>query len=318
MRLPSRGVTLLEILVVIVILTMALGLAVMFLGSDSDLGVRAASNHCVALVRSVAEHARAHRLPAWIVIDTTEQTVSTMTSEIVQSWDFEDARGAFGREAVVTGGRWVPAREGLGCELTGSDTIRCAEVPAYAPDQGVVVSLWLCLSARRSKQIVCTVGASVELSVDGTGRVVARAGEVQLHSKETRLPVDQWVRLRLMVGAEESVLYVNDAEVDARRGRFAWERPAPLIIGSAQDGLAAIVDSVRVYVMLPRDRYYLPKETRVVLDPGLKVAEGKWLIEFTPEGRLDPQRHPAEARFVLRSPAAEKEIRISTLGHVVR
>ena len=60
-----RGVTVLELLAVIVIMSMLLGFAVFYMqGANQDLGVHASVNHVAGLFRLAQQHARTTSSPA--------------------------------------------------------------------------------------------------------------------------------------------------------------------------------------------------------------------------------------------------------------
>jgi len=315
-----RGVTLIEVIVVLIILAMLSAFAItIFLNSNRDLGVRAAANHCVALVRSVGEHARATHSPAWIVLNVQENSVHTLTEETIQAWNFEDNRGAFGRTATMAGGgRSVAGREGLGYLLTSSSTIDCGEIPVYTQDQGLGIEFWIYRVATRGRQTICTIGQEVEVSVDGAGKVYAKIGGLSMNTKDMYVPMEKWVHVKAAYSGSEGKLYLNDVEADVRQGKSNWTRNSPLVIGSKKDGLTGVIDSFRVSLIIPRDKYYLPNETKFVLQQGAQVRNGEFTIGFTPQGRLDPARHPGDVSFTLKSPADEKTITISPLGSIVR
>ena len=58
-RTRRAGYTLIELLVVIIIMSMLLGMSIiMFRNANKDLGVRAASSHCIAMLRHVRDFSR--------------------------------------------------------------------------------------------------------------------------------------------------------------------------------------------------------------------------------------------------------------------
>jgi len=269
-----RGVTLLELVVVIVILALLLGLSIaLFSGANRDLGVRASANQLVAVLRGARDEARSAHAPAWVVVHTGENSVVAMTKETVGEWHFEDTvtTGAFGRNARVTNGQHVPARVGMGFRLSGSTSIDCGEIPLYAPDQGLAIEFWLQRFGGTSRQIVCTVGTWLELAIDVSGRVVANFGGFSLNSGDVYLrSPDAWFYLQLVYDGREAQLFINDALIVARAGRAPWSKAAPLVVGG-KGGVSGVIDEVRVGIILPREKYFLPPETKFELPPGYLV-----------------------------------------------
>ncbi len=315
----DTGVTLIEVIVVIVILMLLMGLSVaVFRNSNRDLGVRASANHCIALIRSTSEHARTARVPAWIALNVDEGTIHTLTEETIQAWNFEDARGAFGKTCTPNGGTFVPGREGLGYAMRAQHWVDCGEVPVYQPDQGLGIEFWLHRTAARGRSIICKIGEQVEVAVDGAGRIYAKIGSLALNSKDMNVPLEKWAHVKAIYNGTEGKLYLNGVEVDARQGRSDWTRNSPLVIGDKKDGIIGIVDSFRLSLIIPRDKYYLPREVKFILGPGMTAVRGEYVIGFTPEGRLDPARHTVPVTFTIKSPADESVITVSPLGGVMR
>src|SRR5205814_1587189 len=140
-----RGVTLLELLTVLVIFSLLLGITAAFMqGANRDLGVASAANHAVGLLRLAHQQSRSTAAPSWVVLDTKQGRIYMLLKETVGEWHLEDmaTTGAFGRDGKVSGGMQVPGRVGKAIQLSGSGSISFGEVPSYAPDQGVAVEFW--------------------------------------------------------------------------------------------------------------------------------------------------------------------------------
>ncbi len=127
-----------ELVVVIVIFSMLLGLAVaVFRNANRDLGVRAAVNHVVTLLRSAAEQSKAEGAPIEVVCDVKDGTIHTLTKETLLMFHMEDEKGAFGRNAVPGGVRTVVSERGASLS-TGERQIVCF-ARALARDPAVLV-----------------------------------------------------------------------------------------------------------------------------------------------------------------------------------
>src|SRR5213083_513299 len=140
-----RGVTLLELLTVVIIFSIMLSLTAVFMqGANRDLGVAAAANHAVGVLRVAHQQSRSSSAPSWVVLDTKQNRIFLLLKETVGEWHLEDSTGtttsgAFGRDAKVSGGTPDRGRVGKGMHLSANATISCGEVPLYAPDQGLAI-----------------------------------------------------------------------------------------------------------------------------------------------------------------------------------
>ena len=79
-----HGVTILELLTVIVIFSILLGLAVTFLqGANKDLGVAAAANGAVGVLRVAHQQSRSSTSPSWVVLDTKQNRIYMLLKETI-------------------------------------------------------------------------------------------------------------------------------------------------------------------------------------------------------------------------------------------
>ncbi len=311
-----RGITLLELLVVIVIFAMMLGFSVYFLrNANRDLGVAASSNHVVSLLRAAHQQARAGAAPAWVVLNTQRNSIYLVTKETVGEWHLEDPpeTGAFGRHARISSGTSVPGRVGRAVQLAGSGTLHCGEVPVYAPDQGIAVELWL-LRKQAGRGVLCTIGDQVEIAAEGNGAITARVGGLSVSSGQVRLPLDAWCYVQMVYSGRDLRLILNQNPVASALGKAQWTVNSPFIVGSQRGGIAGIVDEVRLSLIIPRDEYVLASESAFEFPAGTTLPpDGEVVIAFDSEGRLDSGQ---PVRFAIKSPAARQEITVQAGGSV--
>jgi len=312
-------VTLLEILVVIVILSMILGLSLGILrNANKDLGVMAAANTVSSMLRAAAEHARAENAPAWVVLDMNERSIGALTRETIGMWHFEDTTGAFGKDIKVSGAVQDKGRVGLAYRFNGSQFIDCGEVLVYRPDQGMAIEMWFYRFPGTSKHVLASIGNDMEVWADPVGRIQVRVGGVTANSETHLIPRESWVYLQAVYNGREIKILLNGAEVGTKLCRHTWKSAAPLIVGSRKDGIAGYIDEVRLSLVVPHDTYALPPEVEFDLPQGSKVQDGEFIIAFDNAGRLDGARHPQELTLTLHSPVASRTIVITRQGLIKR
>ncbi|HXG60990.1 MAG TPA: LamG-like jellyroll fold domain-containing protein [Planctomycetota bacterium] len=315
------GLTLLELLVVIVILALVLGLSVTFLqDAGKDLGVVASANHVAALFRAARDRARASGAPAWVVFDVPRRAAHLLVKETAAEWHFEDPpeAGAFGRDARIRNGTRVPGRVGQGIQLSGGGTIHGGDVPFPGVDPGFAVELWFQRRAGRTgRGVLCTLAEGVELAAEADGRIVGRAGGLSVSSGASRVPPEAWCHVQLLYSGRDLRLYVNRVPVDVRPGQAGWTPAgAAFIVGGERGGFAGIVDEVRVSRLLPGEEYVLAGEAAFEFPAGTAVPpDGKIAVAFDAEGRLESG---GSFTVRVRSPATAQEIEVSYGGSVER
>ncbi|HEU4339289.1 MAG TPA: LamG-like jellyroll fold domain-containing protein [Planctomycetota bacterium] len=318
-KLRRSGVTLLEILVVLAILSMIFAMTIGVLrNANRDLGVMAAANTVTALLRAAGEHARAENSPAWVVLNTNERTAGTLIRESIVMCHFEDTSGGFNKTIDVHGAVQVLGRVGLAYRFKGSDTIDCGDIPRFAADQGISIEMWFNRNPGQGKHILASIGKEMEVSVDAVGRVQARVGNVTADSGTNLIPREWWVYCQAIYNGREIKILLNGAEAGSKPCRHQWRGSAPLVLGAKKDGLAGLMDEVRVSAIIPHDTYQLPPQVEFELPRSAKLQDGEYLIAFDGTGRLDATRHTGEVTITLKSPAASKTLVITRQGQVRR
>jgi type II secretory pathway pseudopilin PulG len=307
--------TLLEILTVLVIFSLLLGITASFMqGANRDLGVAAAANHAVGVLRIAHQQSRSSSAPSWVVLDTKEGRIYMLLKETVGEWHLEDlgTTGAFGRDGKVSGGMQVQGRVGKAIQLSGG-TIAFGEVPFYAPDQGVAIEFWFLRRSGRGRGVLCSIGSDIEASSEPDGHIEARVGTLRVSSGQIRVPIDAWCYFQLVYSGRELKLILNRREVMSVNGKTEWARGATFAVGGG--GFNGVVDEVRLGLIIPRDEYLLPSECTFAFPAGFQLPDsGQVVIAFDAEGRLDPSVSPQPFEFSLKSPAAAKVIKVGPGG----
>ena len=315
-----RGVTLLELLTVLVIFSLLLAITAAFMqGANRDLGVAAAANHAVGVLRVAHQQSRSTTSPSWVVLDTKQNRIYMLLKETVGEWHLEDmvTTGAFGKDGKVSGGHNVPGRVGKGIQLGGSSSISFGEVPLYAPDQGVSIEFWFLRRSGRGRGVLCAIGNEIEVSSEPDGHVEARVGSLRATSGQIRLPNDAWCYLQLLYSGRELKLILNRREMPVVAGKVAWVPNTSFSVGGS--GFTGIVDEVKLGLIIPRDEYLLPAECSFAFAGGFKPPDsGEVVIAFDAEGRLDPSVSPQPFTFTVKSPADAKEIIVGPGGTLQR
>ena len=319
LRRACAGMTLLEILTVIIIFSLLLSFSVMFLrNANRDLGVNASANAVQSVLRAAHQVARSNAAPAWVVHNTQSNSVYVLAKETVGEWHLEDGTGAFGRNATIGGGTPVPGRVGMGVQLKGSGTIQCGPIPVYDPAQGVAVELWF-QRKRGGRGILLTMGEGAEVVSEGDGRVTVRLGTTNLSSGNARIPVDVWCHLQLIYSGRDLRLLLNRAPVALVAAKGAWTAAGSLVIGDGKSGFNGIVDEIRLSVIVPRDAVPLANECALDFPAGFVVPpDGEVVIAFDGEGRLDPVVHTAPVKFGIKSPVDRRDVVVGLSGTLLK
>lgn len=179
MRRLRAGITLMELIVVIVILGIILGFAVyIFQSSAKNLSVPAAQTQIKSLIKFARDASRLNNAPSWVVIDTKQRTCALLVKEIVGQWHLEakDGRrtaGAFGRDADLKEPiTVVPGKIGNAFRLANRSSIVCPEMPVYHPRQGFAIEFWMYRDPSDARQTVAAVGPMIRIELRKTSYYV--------------------------------------------------------------------------------------------------------------------------------------------------
>lgn len=320
-RRSRAGVTLIEILAVLMILSLLMGLGVAVLrNANKDLGVRAAAGRIVTILRGAHEHARAENSPAWVVFTVQEPTAAALTRETVGMWHFEeDGAGAFGKGPTVNGPLIAPGRVGMCYRFRRTtETIDLGPIPIQSPDQGLSLEMWFWRAPGGGKSVLCSAGFPLEVVLEAGGRVNARVLGVTLNSGDIVVPRESWVHLMVFHNGREARLFINGAEVRGAAGPPQWTKPGPLVIGATKDGLVGLVDEVRLCLIVKRDIYRLPAQVEFEFPPSLRPVNDEVVVAFDTAGRLDSTRHAGPVTFKVKSTADEQSITVTAQGMIPR
>lgn len=315
-RRGSAGLTLLELLTVISIFALMLAFSVFFMqNANKDLGVSAGLGHIASLFRIAQQHARTTAAPAWVVLDTNDNSLHALLKETVGEWHLEDSSG-FGSPARITGGTPVPGRIGRGLSFSGSGTVACGEVPLFTPDQGIAVELWF-LRRGGGRGILARVADQVELTAEANGQIQGKVGSLRVDSGNLRLPPDAWCHIQLIYSGRDLRLFLNRNACGTTAGTTTWT-PGPFQVGDSRSGVFGIVDEIRLSLITPQERYVLAAECRFDFAPGFQIPPGgKVVVGFDPEGRLDPSLTPPFV-VAVKSSADRRELKLLLSGTLQR
>ena len=318
-RRSRSGVTLLEILVVLAILSMIFAMTINILrNSNRDLGVTAAANTVTALLRAAGEHARAENSPAWVVINTDNRTAGTLIRETAVMCHFEDTSAGFGRTIQVNGAVQVLGRVGLAYRFVSGNTIDCGLIPKHASDQGIAIEMWFWRTPGTGKHYLATIGKEMEVWVDAIGQVNVKVGNTIANSGTNLVQREWWVYCQAIYNGREIKILLNGVEAGSKPCTHDWRAAAPLTLSSKKDGLSGLMDEVRVSVIVPQDQYSLPAQVAFELPKGAKTKDGEYIVAFDGSGRLDATRHTGDVTITLKSPATSKTLVVTRQGLVRR
>ena len=308
-RLSVSGLTLLELMLVVVIMGIVSGIAIGAFASF-DPGSSAARGLVANALRQARNDAIAHGATARVMINPEKRTVRTEGYAVCGTWRFETQalsgpneahglangfEGPFLTDDGYIGKALDLRRGGQGANVKfdiGSD-------PAFDVRRGFRLSFAVKPSALRDSDLIDHGGVvtakargdgSVEFGLttrreDRLGR--ASAGEtIKLRTTPAVLVAGRWTMIELRYDRRRVVATANGVPV-AQRGesRELWEITGALTIGGGRGRFEGCVDDVVLATSRTSETLKLPGTVEFTATAPIEVR-------FDEGGRLDPIKHP--------------------------
>ena len=299
-RATRRGLTLIELLLVMVVMGIVMGIGV---GSFASLdpGRSTAVEIVRGALRSAVNSAKARRAPAVVRVDSKAGELTPRGLEVVGTWHFEsaDLTGAFGVKGVSTGARQTPGYLGEAVEFPAGTNARVEfgiqDDPSFEFGEGFAIECLIAPDTATSAHAV-SVGHVFGLYVLATGAVRVwfvsvdlegePSGQVVLDSDAGELLAGRWSRVRAEYDRRELSLSIDGVRVKQLATNEGVARvQAPLMLGGGQKAFVGRIDELMLSAWETGEPRALPKS--VVLEPG--APEQIW---FDAAGHLDKLVHP--------------------------
>jgi prepilin-type N-terminal cleavage/methylation domain-containing protein len=323
-RAAERGVTLLELLVVISVLGVLLGLGVGVYGSLATPDSLAAGRIKDAL-RAARLMAQREGLPASVVIDPPAGEVRALGLRAAGNWHFEDAAGTGWPVPARHEGATLDPDGALGSSLVLGEeaTLAVPDLPPAADDpQGFGVEAFVAPAAAPRPMVLLERPGRWALRLDDEDVLQvslwldARPAPEELRRAvpEVRLVPGRFTRLAVLFDGR--TLHVaadgrrcgEDTRLPAVR-RLAGAPGVPLSVGAGLERFRGRLDELRLFaVASEQDAAALPDTARLLGAPRL--------LRLDATGRLDPAFHaaPEVLGFEWGEPPRRSYIELGLLG----
>jgi type II secretory pathway pseudopilin PulG len=298
----ERGITLLEMTVVLGIMMILMGMGVTLLHrSNQGRGLGASTLQTLSVLRFARTLSQTTKSPTVVYVDPTTQPpkIELLERQTVGLWHMEElatdtsgvTAGAFGIDGEVVGAQPGRGRVGNCYKFTGADTITMPSLPFTDDRAGVYISMWL-QPLSMQDQFILRYGNDFLVGITSTNTIGVQFGDILLETVY-ELPMASWTFLEISYDN----VYV-DVRADGRLIGMALTHDAPipfgkgpLILGDGQTGFVGFIDEVHLAQMVARQSYELSGD--IALETG-----GIQKLVFFEDGSLgaafdyDPQRNP--------------------------
>jgi prepilin-type N-terminal cleavage/methylation domain-containing protein len=317
-----RGITLLEMMVVLLIVGVMMGIGVgMFLATRNDAGMRTGFQELLALARYIHAQALIRRAPACLRVDVhdpREPRIEAIVDRTFGLWHGEDTvtTGAFGFNGQMNGVVLEPGKVGYAFRFKGAGCVRVEGFRIPDAADALSVEAWVYPDSPGGKGGIVDKKGEVTLQLTNGGEVEGRIGSARVRAGDIHIPQEQWSHLRLTAEAGLLVLAVNGMEVaDTTLNRLPAAGDSPLLIGEAFHGL---IDEVAVRGRVVEEASVLDGSVTVTVANGAADPQRKGVtrIFLNADGRLDPRYHGGPVTVTLASGTVRYTMRIGWMGTI--
>ena len=331
---PPRGVTLLEMLVVMTILSALLGIgAIAYIRTSQRFKDEAAADRMEVVIRQARNNAISSGAPAFVTLETDRRDkedqplpprVTPWGYRLVGVWHFEQPigssatiEGGFGRPAFARGCISAEGKIGKGVALayvSGRQVFKgyvdCGADVDYDCEDGGYLEAYVFLEfGNGMTQYVLRKRNAYALVIDARGNLAATVGEKTLKATGFVIPPRRWTKVALAWDRRTMRLLVDDAVLAVGPGTLTPLNDSPLLLGDSDLPVLGRIDEAKVLVALRGEPLELPRGS--VLNHNAQPWDA---VFFAPDGSLDMRYHPNPIQLDLGLREKRRTVTVSMLG----
>ncbi|MCZ7646521.1 MAG: prepilin-type N-terminal cleavage/methylation domain-containing protein [Planctomycetota bacterium] len=296
----APGITLVEMLVVLAILSVLLGLGAMsFFRASQKYKEEAAVGAVETALRTARNEALTQRAPAFVELDHKREIprVTPWSYKLEGLWHFEEgsyqSNGAFGIAAMLQGCKLGEGKIGKGLQLFNAGPrgatlgyADCGENPAWDCENGGYLEAYVFgMQPFGGGQYVFFKRNCYSLSIGRGGVLTGAVGSTEVRAENFAIPMARWTKVALAWDRLSTRVLVDDAILAVGPGAETPRAQEPLLIGNENGSLNGIIDEVRVFSALRGKPVSLG-------DAKLQHDAQPWdAVFFAPDGSLDVRYH---------------------------
>lgn len=320
--LRQRGVTLIEILTVVAILTALMGLsAFTYIRMSRNYKEQGAAADLDVVLRQARNSALLSNSPAFVQIDPDKGRVIPWLYKTVGIWHLEE-KTSYGKtrggmhDGVFRGGEIFPeGKIGKCARLRDTAHIDVGSDPDFDLEDGGYLEAYIRPTSYEfsGDNFILSKSGSYALWIRQGGVLCGEAGGKRVEAKNYKIAPNRWTKVAMAWDGLSLRLMIDDGLVGVGPGCKAPTTDAPLLIGHESASLIGLIDEVRVMAATGGNEFKIPPRTEV------KLTNNPWnAIYFAPDGTLDMRFHPGPLSISLTSGNKIRTINVSMMGQTRR
>ncbi len=294
---PSKGFTLIELMVVTALVSILLGIGSAFLSnSERQLALKMGTLHASSVLQSAKAVSIQENTSSKVNIFSKENTFQVWTGKLAGCWHLEDisGTGAFSIQAKIQ--NCLPKEGKVGKSMyfqPGTSKITLGNWGLFSLEDGFILSFWVYPERIKEgqEQILWEIPGHYILGISQDYTLFLKRGKTNLSPQEIRLPIYQWSLIEITQELSEISLSVDNIirfqkSYDNQKNRIP---PTALLnIGNFFHGK---IDEIKLLRRAIHLEWTLPAE--------LEIRKSPQFILFNSQGVPDPLLHSGGVVLVL-------------------
>ena len=309
----TKGITLIELMVVMAIISIVLGASSAFFTQfNKRLAVQGAAFEIRNVLRACKNYAAESQNNSTVRI--VDDAIILQGSRLLGCWHLEKISQAtsdgFGGKISVEGGKTIPGKIGSAISLEKIENINCGRMQQLGLNHAFIISFWCFFyTGQTSNRSVFSLGENGNLQLTPQHTLIFswRGESIQT---PLSIPLFEWVHIKVRCDGDNATIFVNN--IEEKSAKFSTFLPvedyeAELIFAeNAQFHL----DEIVVETLVELERYTLPEN--IVFGPSTTP------IVFDETGKLHPLYHQGNASVTVVEQGTEKQftVRASLMGQL--
>jgi len=320
-RGPS-GMTLMELLAVVAIVSMMLGLsAIGYWRMSKSFREQGAASEIDVCIRQARNSAIAANAPAFVEIDPENRLVRPWAFRTVGLWHFEDrssygeTRGPFHNARMAGAELFSDGKIGKCARLREGAYVDAGNDPDFDFEDGGYLEAYIRPGSLgfAGDNFIFFKKNAFQLKIGVGGVLVANTVGKTIQTKNYRVVPGRWTKVALTWDRQSTRILVDDGVVAVGPGGKTPLSDYPLLMGHDQASFTGLIDEVRFMTATAGNPIELPKSY------GISHTAAPWNgIYFAGNGNLDLRYHAGPVSITLSHETRARTVSVSMLGTTQR
>ncbi len=317
-----RGLTMVEILAVIMIVSLMLGLSAMaYWRMSRSFKEQGAASEVDVAFRQVRNSAITLNAPAFVELDTENRRIVPWVYKTVGLWHFEDrsslgnTTGAY-HPGIMRGAELYPdGKIGKCARLREGASVDVGADPDFDLQDGGYLEAYIRPAAItfNGDNYIFFKKNSYSLRIGLKGVLAGNAGNHTLKAERYHIVPGRWTKVAFAWDSHSTRILVDDGIVAVGAGSKPPLSDNPLLIGHDTGSMEGLIDEVRVMSASSGNSVQLAKTFEISHNAAPWSA-----IYFAADGSLDMRYHAGPVRVTVTQDRRVRAINVSMLGQISR